>query len=232
VAHRVEFVVVVLVFLRLGLLGRGLGHHGSFDFAHGGALDVLHFGGLGLVRSLALAAQVLLSVVCIQHFEHLVGAALVGGLQQHVHIHCELNCVAGRARPKVVLASLEARSPRVEVHVRHLVVLWVGLVQIQRLRLANEGSTANRQVDQVLLLDFPNRFVQLLDVGWDLRDILDRAVISHNLILDFRGPQIQSDQIAHQVLVDADKLARKHTTRVNVGREGFKGFIVAENLRG
>jgi len=79
VAHGVEFVAVLrvlLLFYRCGLHDNIL-----LGFAGGGSLHIVHFGSIRLVRSLALAGQISLCVVCVQHFEHLVSTALVRGLQ-------------------------------------------------------------------------------------------------------------------------------------------------------
>lgn len=54
------------------------------------------------------------------------------------------------------------------MHRRHLVVSRVGLVQVERLRLANVWSTADSEVKQLFLRDLPNGLVKLLKMSRDL----------------------------------------------------------------
>ena len=60
-------------------------------------------------------------------------SAFVSRLEEHVDVDGELDGIASRSRSEIVLPSLEAGLPRVEVHGRHLIKLRVLLVKIQTL---------------------------------------------------------------------------------------------------
>ena len=47
-----------------------------------------------------------------------------------------------------------------------LAVRRVGEVDIEGLRLADEGSAAASELDQLLLRNFPDGFVNIFEVGW------------------------------------------------------------------
>ncbi len=106
--------------------------------------------------------------------------------------------------------------PGVEVHGRHLAVLWVGQIQVQTLRLANVGTTADRKVDQSFLGNLPNGFVDLLKMLWDFADALDATVACYDLVFDFRGPQVEVDQVSDKMFVYTDELSGKNASCVNV----------------
>lgn len=106
--------------------------------------------------------------------------------------------------------------PGVEVHGRHLAVLWVGQIQVQTLRLANVGTTADRKVDQSFLGNLPNGFVDLLKMLWDFADALDATVACDYLVFDFRGPQVEVNQVSDKMFVYTDELSGKNTSCVNV----------------
>jgi len=66
--------------------------------------------------------------------------------------------------------------PGVEVHGSHLAMLRVSQVQVQTLRLANVGTTAYRKINESLLGNFPNCFVNFLNSLWYLADALNASV--------------------------------------------------------
>lgn len=74
--------------------------------------------------------------------------------------------------------------PCVEVHCGHLVVHWVGLVQVQRLRLTNVGAATDGQIHELLLGNFPNSFIELLDVRGNQRNAKDGAVVGNDLVFN------------------------------------------------
>ena len=84
-----------------------------------------------------------------------------------------------------------------EVHGGHLSEVRIRHINVQALRLANISATGNGKVDEALLWDLPDRFVELLDVRWDGLDLLDRAVESQKCILDIRGPETELNQVVN-----------------------------------
>lgn len=94
-------------------------------------------------------------------------------MKELLNIDGELDSIAGRSRPQVVQASLEALLPPMEVHGGHLCEVGIGHVNVQALRLANVSTTGYCKVDEALLWDLPHGFVELLDVRWDDLDLLD-----------------------------------------------------------
>lgn len=119
------FILLVNLLLSLGLLlVRGW-------FLHLLRLETVRFVGCG-----SLVSQQIFLLLLILHVEtlhDLICTALVSCLQEHAHVHGELDCVSRRSRPEVVLARFKAIFPGMEVHHRHLVELGVLLVQVQRL---------------------------------------------------------------------------------------------------
>ena len=77
-----------------------------------------------------------------------------------------------------------------EVHRRHLAKLWVLLVEIQTLRLANVRASCYGQIHHALLLDLPDRLIHFTKVLRDLRNVLDASVVCDDLILYRRCPEI------------------------------------------
>jgi glyoxylase-like metal-dependent hydrolase (beta-lactamase superfamily II) len=110
-----------------------------------------------------------ISTIFLSHFhpDH------IGSLKELLDVDCELDGIAGRSRPQVVQASLEALLPPMEVHGGHLCEVRIGHVNVQALRLANVGTTSYGKVDKALLWDLPDSFVELLDVRGDDLDLLD-----------------------------------------------------------
>ena len=82
----------------------------------------------------------------IQHVHNLVCVAALSRLEQGRHIHRELDSVAGRARPEVILPGFEPAAPRVEMHRGHPLILRVLLIEIQTLRLADVRSAGRSHV--------------------------------------------------------------------------------------
>lgn len=75
-----------------------------------------------------------------------------------------------------------------EMHGRHFAKLWVLLVKVQTLRLANVGTSSNSQVHHLLLLDLPDCLVNLTKSLRDLRDLLHATIVRNDLVLDLGCP--------------------------------------------
>ena len=69
-------------------------------------------------------------------------------------------------------ASLQALLPAVKMHRRELSIIWVLDEDVETLALVYESATVSSHVDEGALLDFPRRAIKLLQVGWNLRDVL------------------------------------------------------------
>lgn len=117
------------------------------------------------------------------------------------------------------------------MHSGHLLENRVCQVQVKTLRLADVGSSANGQVNQLLLRNFPDSLVDLLNPVGDILDVLYTTIVCNDLVLDDRCPESNLRQVPHQVSVHADELTGEHTPRVNVRRERFEAFVVAQDLR-
>mmetsp|Transcript_5523 Transcript_5523/g.7783 ORF Transcript_5523/g.7783 Transcript_5523/m.7783 type:complete len:590 (-) Transcript_5523:355-2124(-) len=154
------------------------------------------------------------------------------GLGQRRLVHGELDGVRFGERAQVVHAGLEALLPGVEVHRGESGSGGLGHVDVERLRLADEGPAVRRLVDDGLLLDLPHRLVQLLDVLRDHSHLLHAAAVRDDLVAHLRRPQSLLHQLLQQVLVHHRELAGQHAAIVHVRGEGLRGLVVAEYLCG
>lgn len=152
--------------------------------------------------------------------------------QKGSNIDCELNSISGRSGSEIILAGLKSSFPSVEVHGRHL--SWVGRleVQVQRLRLADEGASCLRQVYQSLLGNLPDCLVDLPKSLRNSLDVFERAIVSNEGVLDLTGPESVLNEVLNKMRVDADELSGKDSSYVDVRSVGLKGLVVSKNLRG
>ena len=102
--------------------------------------------------------------------------------------------------------------------------------QVQGLGLVDEGAPVPGHVNEDLHGQLPRRFVQGLQLLGDARNVLNGPPARHDGVAHVGRPQAQSHQVPHHVLVDDEKVARKDAPRVQVGRDGLKGLVVAQNL--
>ena len=117
---------------------------------------------------------------------------------------------------------------------------WILQVDVQGLALVDERSSADGQVDQLLLRQFPDCPEELSGLFRDLLDALDGAVLGQDLVSDLAVPEVlKSDKRAYhahqdlnQMLVDADELSTQDSSGVQVGGDGLEGLGVAQDLRG
>lgn len=94
-------------------------------------------------------------------------------------------------------------------------------MDVQTLALIDERPSRHSKIDDLLLGDLPNSFVEILNSLRDFCNILNRASKCDELVLDRRCPQVllkmnqimnknseyQFDKIFDQMAVDTDKLA-------------------------
>lgn len=104
---------------------------------------------------------------------------------------------------------------------RVLTEVWLRKMDVQTLALIDERPSRHSKIDDLLLGDLPNSFVEILNSLRDFCNILNRASKCDKLVLDGRGPQVllkmnqitnknseyQFDKIFDQMAVDTDKLA-------------------------
>ena len=69
--------------------------------------------------------------------------------------------------------------------------------QIHTLALIDEHASVGCHIDDVLHAQFPHGFVQLFDVGWNALDLLNGAVVPHDLILEILVPKPEVHKV-HQ----------------------------------
>ena len=104
-------------------------------------------------------------------------------------------------------------------------------MDVERLRLINEGSSVRGLFDHILLRDLPDSLVQLLNLVRDVGDVLDAAIGRDDVILDIIIPHSQLHQVLEKVLVDHLELATEHSPGVDVAGVRLHGLVVAEDLR-
>mmetsp|Transcript_43526 Transcript_43526/g.93229 ORF Transcript_43526/g.93229 Transcript_43526/m.93229 type:complete len:535 (+) Transcript_43526:75-1679(+) len=153
----------------------------------------------------------------------------LGSILDLVHIDCELDGIDSCLGSQVVHACLQSFGPAVEVHGGQLGMSHVRHVDVQRLRLIDVDATVSSHVDDHALLDLPDRLVELLQVLRHLH-VLNAAVVGDQLRSKVLSPQVASDQVTQQVLVDLDELAGQDSPDVQVLSVGFEGLVVAQDL--
>ena len=116
------------------------------------------------------------------------------------------------------------------MHCGHFFEFWIWHVEVQRLRLANEGASCGSKINQASLWNLPNSLVEFFDMIWYLLDIQHGSIVSYKLILDIFRPQIDLDQIFNQMLVDTNKLTCQYSPCVHICSERLEAFIITENL--
>jgi len=146
------------------------------------------------------------------------------------HIHSELDCIGSRLRPQVVHASLQAQLPAVEMHGRELRGRAISHVNIQALTLADVRRPISGHFQDALLLDLPDRLVELFQVCGDVK-ALHRPIQRDKLLLQIVIPEATFQEVRDQVTIDLDELTSEHSSHVDVLRVRLKGFGVPEDLR-
>ena len=105
-------------------------------------------------------------------------------------------------------------------------------MDVERLRLVDEGTPVGGHVDDRTLRDLPDGLVDRLEVGRDLSDVLNRALASDDPVAHLVVPEAELDQITEQPRADDLELAGEDTTRVDVRGVRLEALVVAEDLRG
>jgi hypothetical protein len=81
-------------------------------------------------------------------------------------------------------------------------------VDVQALRLVDEGAAVGSQIEHAALLDLPHGLVQLTEVLGDFGDVLDRASVREDLVLDVHVLEVELDEVLDKVLVDHHEVVR------------------------
>ena len=161
-----------------------------------------------------------------------LGEAAHGLVVLDLRLKGELNGISSGLGAEVVHARLEALAPAVEVHGRDLGGVRINHVDVEGLALVNVGASVGGHVQDALLLDFPRGLVHLANVLWDGFNGLDGPFVTENVVLHGQAPQVQRNEVLHQVLVQHHELTGQGPTNVQVGGEGFEALVVPEDLRG
>jgi len=74
-----------------------------------------------------------------------------------------------RPGPQIINTRLESFSPCIDVHTAECLEVGIRQKQVQGLTLANVGSSVRRHINQDLLLDFPHRLEDTLNILRNLR---------------------------------------------------------------
>ena len=64
----------------------------------------------------------------------------------------------------------------------------------------------------------------------NLRDALNRSIVSNELVLDGTRPEVELDEVLYQVLIDTHKLSSQHSPGVDVGCEWLEALIISQDL--
>ncbi len=159
------------------------------------------------------------------------GAGDVGvGDLQLLLVDGELDRGGGGHGAEVVHAGLEAELPAGEVHAGDLAHGRLLEVDVERLRLVDEGAAVRRHLHDGALGNLPDRFVECFDVAGDVGDVLDGAAVGDDSILHVVRPEAHVDQVLEQPRVDDLELASQDPARVDVGCVRLEAFVEAEDL--
>ena len=104
---------------------------------------------------------------------------------------------------------------------------WRFHVDVQRLALTDVGASADCQVEEFFLRDFPDGLVEQFEVVRDGFDVLDGASVSFELVDDLWSPQVQFDEVSDEVRVDADEFSGEDSSSENIGVVRLETFVIA-----
>lgn len=93
-------------------------------------------------------------------------------------------------------------------------------MDVERLALANEGTTVSGEVDDLLLADLPDGLVDGLDVGGDGWDVLDGTVVGDDEILHVVVPETKVDEFAKQPGANDLEFSSENAPSVDVAEDG------------
>ena len=155
--------------------------------------------------------------VCVCDFEGL----LVDG---------ELDRGAGSHGAEVVHARLEPQFPACEVHACDLAHGGFLEMDVEGLGLVDEGAAVGGHLDDGALGDFPYGFIERLDVGGDVGDVLDGAAVGDDAVFHVVAPETHVDEVFQEPGVDDLEFTSEYSPGVDVGGVRLEALIVAEDL--
>ena len=111
---------------------------------------------------------------------------------------------------------------------------WVGIdhVDVQGLALIDVSASVSGHVKNVALLDFPRGLVEVPNVFRNSVDALDGTFVAEDVVLHLEAPHVFGDEVANQVFVQHHEFTRKGSADIEVGCEGLKALVVAQDLGG
>ncbi|KAG9533387.1 hypothetical protein KCU93_g70, partial [Aureobasidium melanogenum] len=131
-------------------------------------------------------------------------------------VDSELNWSGSSHGTKVVHAGLQAELPTSEVHAGNLTHSRSLHVNVERLRLVDEGTTVSGHLNNVTLAEFPNGLVQSLEVVRNVGNALDRTTVGNDAVLHVVRPKATVNKVLKQPRVDNLELSCEDTTGVDV----------------
>jgi hypothetical protein len=89
-------------------------------------------------------------------------------------------------------------------------------MHIQALALANERTTIGGHLENLLLRDLPDGFVDRLDIVGDTREVLDRTLVGDDHVLHAIVPETELDELLEEPGTDDLEFASEDTSGVDV----------------
>lgn len=103
-------------------------------------------------------------------------------------------------------------------------------MDVEGLGLIDEGAAVGGHLHDGALGDFPDGFVEGLDVGGDVGHVLDGAAVRDDAVFHVVAPETHVDEVFEKPGVNNLEFAGEHAPGVDVGRVRFETLIVAEDL--
>lgn len=94
-------------------------------------------------------------------------------------------------------------------------------MDVERLTLADEGTTVGSEVDDLLLGDFPDGLVNGLGVGGDVGDVLDGAIVRDDQVLHVVIPETEVDELSEEPWANNLEFTSEDTTSVDVAKRVY-----------
>ena len=157
-------------------------------------------------------------------------ATLVSATLSGLLVDGELDGGGGGHGAEVVHAGLQTHLPAGEVHAGELAHGGLLHVDVERLRLIDEGTTVRGHLQMLRWEISQTVLYRALMSVRDVGDVLDRTTLGDDAVLHVVGPETKVDEILQQPRVDDLELTSQHTTGVDVGRVGLEAFVEAQNL--
>jgi len=103
-------------------------------------------------------------------------------------------------------------------------------MHVQALALADEGSSVRSEVKDLLLRNFPDGFIDRLDIIRNVRDVLNRTIVGDDHVFHVVIPQVELNEFAEEPGADDLEFACEDTSGVDVAGVRLEALVVAQNL--